>query len=168
MKNSFQFSDSYRTVDWDSLIRSANNTIVIAVFYWDKWVKEHEEALSEFLSKPDARIQFIFSNALDEVLRLFPGYSLEALQHKIEQTYKPLQNRFGGKVEVFHVPFPLNYSLQCFDDETLLLSFYEMFRGVQVDAPSIQIDLRQHPNTRKFYQKELQGLLNLANIGLAR
>lgn len=156
----FHFSDSYRTFDWISQIEGAENSIVICVYYWDKWVKSYSKELKTFLQKPNSTLQFIFSNALDEVQRLFPKHSLSELQHKIDQTYQPLKIQFPEKVKVATVPHPLNYSMQCFDDSTLILSFYEMFRTSPVDSPAVQIDLRQNPNTRKFYEKELKSLIS--------
>ena len=155
----FHFIDSHRTIDWNKHIQSANQSIVICVYYWDKWMKEHEKSLCEFLNKPNTTLQFVFSDALDEVQRLFPNHTIESLEKKIEQTYQPLKQAFPAKVLVSKVPHPLNYSLQCFDDSTLFLSVFEMYRTKQVDSPSIQIDLNQNPNTKKFYEKEIQHLV---------
>lgn len=160
-----EFCDTYRQVDWNALISQANCSIVICVYFWDKWVKQHEEVLCDFLKKPEASIQFFFSGAFPEVQRLFPNNTIEELKSKIHNTYLPLQSFLkthdlpANKVKVHYLPQPLNYSMQCIDDKTLLMSFFEMFRSTQVDSPSIRIDLDKAQNSRKFYKKELQGLI---------
>lgn len=159
------FYDTYREVDWNTLIRAANHSIVICVYFWDKWIKQHEQALFEFLTKPESSIQFFFSSALSEMQRLFPGNTVEDLERKINHTHQSLQNFLKtrhlpeNKVLVHHVPFQLNYSMQCVDDTILLMSFFEMFRTVQIDSPLIQIDLSKAPNSKNFYLKELKGLI---------
>ncbi len=167
-KGLIEFCDTYRQVDWNALISNANQSIVICVYFWDKWVQQHEQALCDFLKKPNTSLQFFFSSALPEIQRLFPNNTIEQLKDKIRNTYMPLQSFLNAhhlpanKVTIHHVPHPLNYSMQCLDGKTLLMSFFEMFRSDQVDSPSIRIDLDQAPNSKKFYQKELQGLIELS------
>lgn len=152
-----QFHESYRQVDWDALLQEANHSLHIMVYYWDKWVHKHEKALQTFLSKPQAEIHFFFSQNLDEVQRFFPSHSKEELASKIEKTFRPLQP--FGKVHVHNLPTLLNYSMQCIDNKTLVLSFFEMHRSPQVDAPGLVIDLEKSPHINQFYHKELQGIL---------
>lgn len=167
MKNCLrQFHESYRQVDWDHLLNETSHTLNIAVYYWDKWVREHEAALTLFLKKPDAKIRFFFSNQLSEVQKLFPGNSIAQLEEKIQKTYRPLQEMLKvhqlplHKVSVHFVPRLLNYSMQCVDDTLLILSFFEMYRQEQVDSPAMIIDLEKSQQIRQFYEKELKGLLS--------
>lgn len=161
-----EFNTSYRETDWNKILSNANQSIDIVVYYWDKWIKEHENSLFQFLSKPNSKLNFFFSNNYPEIQRLFPGNTQEQLKSKIENTYKPLQHYLKkhhlpeGKVNVHYVPTPLNYSMQCIDNKILVLSFFEMFRQNQVDSPAILIDLDKSPPLKAFYQKELQGFLN--------
>lgn len=158
-----KFCDSYRENDWNSLISQSNQSIVICSYYWNKWTEQHQQTLERFLLKDGSSIHFFFSNAYSEILRLFPNLSLDELKIKILQTYQPLCDFLrhhhlpSSKVKATFIPFPLNYSFQCFDDHLLTLSIFEIFRSTQIDAPSFLIDLNQNPNTKAFYQKELKG-----------
>lgn len=152
------FHESYRQVDWEALLHDANHSLHIMVYYWDKWVHKYEKALKVFLHKPQAQIHFFFSQNLEEVQRLFPSHTKEELVSKIEKTFMPLQQ--FGKVHVYDLPTLLNYSMQCIDNKTLVLSFFEMHRTPQVDAPGLVIDLTRSPHLQQFYQKELQGILS--------
>lgn len=165
-----EFCDSYREVDWNSLINQAESSLIICVYFWDKWVQQHEQALCDFLKKPKACIEFFFSNAFTEVQRLFPQNTVEQLRRKVRDTYLPLQNFLemhhlpATKIKIHYLPFPLNYSMQCLDEKILLLSFFEMFRMNQVDSPLISIDLDKAPNSKKFYTKELLGFRACSKI----
>ncbi len=159
-----QFHESYRQVDWKSIISQANHSLNIVVYYWDKWVEEHRQALEDFLRKPHAVIRFFFSEDIEGVHRLFPSHSIQELKQKIERTHQPLQQFLkdkrlsSSKVSVHFQPHLLNYALQCIDDKLLILSFFEMFRKErQVDSPAMIIDLEKSPHLRSFYQKELMG-----------
>ena len=160
-----QFQESYRQVDWATLLAEAQESLTIMVYYWDKWVYQHEAELWRFLQKPGSKIQFFFSSNLEEVQKLFPKNTQEQLSQKIRATYQPLQDLLKAhelpaeKVSVRFLPRPLNYSLQCIDNRILVLSFFEMFRTEQVDSPALVIDLERSPHLQKFYQKELKGLL---------
>lgn len=161
------FHESYRQIEWKNLLSHANRSINIVVYYWDKWVQEHDKELCDFLRKPQAKIQFFFSEDLAGVRRLFPNNSIDQLSGKIRNTYQPLQeflkkNKLPvGKVAVQFLPHILNYSMQCIDDRILVLSFFEMFREEQIDSPSIIVDLEKSPHMKKFYQKEMKGFMNL-------
>lgn len=160
-----QFHESYRQVDWARLLTQANESLNVVVYYWDKWVQEHEQALFHFLQKPNAKLRFFFSNKLSEVTKLFPNHTEQQLVEKIKKTYEPLQhyltskNLPSDKVSVYFLPRLLNYSMQCIDDKILVLSFFEMFRAEQVDGPAMVIDLATSPHLKRFYEKELKGFL---------
>lgn len=153
-----EFHESYRKVNWDSLIQQAEHSLTIVVYYWDKWVKEHEKSLQQFLKKPSAKIQFFFSDNLAEVQKLFPNNTREQLEEKIRLTYQPLQKLAPDQVSVTFLPQLLNYSMQAIDDKILVLSFFEMFRQEQVDSPALVLDLEKSQNLKKFYTKEIKGL----------
>lgn len=162
--------DSYRQVDWATLIPQAERSLVICVYYWDKWVKQYETLLCDFLRKPETSIHFFFSSAFSEMQRLFPDHPLPELREKIKNTHLPLkqflrtQRLPTAKLRVHHLPFPLSYAMQCVDDKLLVMSFFPMFRDAHAhaDAPGILIDLSQAPNSKKFYDKEHQRLLACA------
>lgn len=160
-----QFQESYRQVEWQTLLKQAQHSLNIAVYYWDKWIQEHEALLVGFLQKPKAKIQFFFSSHLDQVQQLFPNNTVDQLSEKIRKTYQPLQTFLKthhlpmDKVSVRFLPRLLNYSMQCIDDKILVLSFFEMFRKEQVDSPVIVVDLKKSPHLRKFYEKELKGFI---------
>lgn len=161
--------ESYRNVNWDGLLSRAEHSLHIVVYFWDKWVRQHEKQLTKFLQKPNAKIHFFFSNQLEEVQKLFPNNSVDQLSEKIQMTYQPLQDYLRvhqlplDKVSVHFLPRLLNYSLQCVDESMLVLSFFEMYRKEQVDSPALVIDLKQVAHVQKFYQKELQGLKHEAS-----
>lgn len=158
-KSLLEFRESYRQVDWQDLLQKAENSLNIVVYYWDKWVQEHEKALQAFLKKPNASIHFFFSSKLEEVQKLFPNNTTTQLSKKIENTYKPLMAYNRNKVIVRFLPRLLNYSMQCVDDKILLMSFFEMYRQEQVGSPAIIIDLEASPHLESFYRKELKGFL---------
>jgi hypothetical protein len=156
------FYPSYREVPWDNLLSHAKTTLDIVVYYWDKWTNQHILTLQRLLKNPEAKIRFFFADesdprVLSEILRLFPANQAEELKSKIRHTYEPLGTT--PQVEVYRVPHLLNYSMQCMDGKILVLSLFEMYRQQQVDSPAIVIDLTKEPNLKKFYQKELDGLI---------
>ena len=160
------FHESYRQVDWKSLLRQASHSLHISVYYWDKWVHENERELCNFLFKPHSEIHFFFSSDSPGVRRLFPNKTTDQLFENIRNTYQPLQeflksnNLPDGKVTAHFLPYLLNYSMQCIDDRILVLSFFEMFRMEQIDSPAIILDLNKSPHLKKFYHKEIKGFLN--------
>ena len=158
-----EFHESYRGIDWAGLLQKANGSLIIAVYYWDKWVKQHERELRRFLDKGGA-IQFFFSSQLEEVQKLFPGNTVDELKGKIERTYKPLVEYAGDKVKVGFVPRLLNYSMQCIDNRFLVMSFFEMYRSSQADSPGFVVDLEKSNSLNSFYRKELDGFVKEALI----
>lgn len=163
------FYPSFRQVPWSELIKGTNHSLDIAVYYWDKWIKEYETDLLQFLAKPKSQLRLILADdkipaVFAEIKRLFPKNTDQDLHTKIQNTYQLLQKLAQdqqlspNKIEVYQLPHVLNYSMQCFDEKILILSFYEMFRETPVDGPAIAIDLEVAPSLKEFYLKELQGM----------
>jgi hypothetical protein len=159
-----QLFESYRAVNWKDLLERANHTINIVVYYWDKWVAEHQQSLEQFL-------RFFFADeripkVLTEIERLFPG-AYGHVPERIKGTYENLQlmlNEFqlpASKIEVYRLPYLLTYSMQCIDDKILVLSLFEMYRKKPVDSPAFVIHLDEAEHVRKFYKKELEEMMQI-------
>lgn len=177
IKNSFQtskgligFYESYREVPWPELLNSLQSSFDIVVYYWDQWIQQHFDALTSFLQKPGTHMNLVLADEsnpaiMNDLMRLFPNKSHEKLIRQIADTYEPLRDYVKqydlpiNKVEVFRLPYLLNYSLQCLDGKTLILSFFEMYRSQQqVGGPAIVINLEQAPQLKQFYLKEIKGM----------
>ncbi len=164
------FYHSWQEVDWEELIHKAEKSLDIAVFYWDKWTEFHLEALFAFLSRPDTRVRFIFTDDRDTKLlravrEIFPDHTEEEIRQKIDRTTRPLEdfvkaNRFASsKVEVVKVDKLLSYPFQIIDSRFVVLSVFEMVREGGAKAPAFLIDLEKSETLARFFEKELQGLL---------
>jgi hypothetical protein len=164
------FYPSFRQIPWADLLRETNRSIDIMVYYWNKWVKEYEDELIQFLNKTKSQLRLFLADdqlpeVFSEIQRLFPNNKQEELREKIARTYQPLQhfleqNQLSlSKLEVYKLPHVLNYSLQCFDGKILVMSFFEMFRDNSVDGPAIAIDLEVAPTLKDFYLKEIEGAI---------
>ena len=163
------FHESFRQVDWPAYLEKAERSIDIVVYYWDQWISSHHHLLTKFLQKPNSKIRFFMADdsnfrLFEDIIRLFPKNTPELLKEKIVNTYMPLKSHLIqhnlplSKLEVYKLPHLLNYSIVCIDEKKLILSFFEMYREEQIDAPACVIDLKDTHLLKKFINKELHGM----------
>ncbi len=167
------FHDTFRHVNWSELLSSANATVDIVVYYFDSWVNANYDSLRAYFSKPGSRMRVFVSDPRDDaivenVTRLFPEYTPQVVRDKIARTGDRLLQALresGGdpeRLEFYYVPHHLNYSAQCLDERTLVLSIYEMFRKSRIDSPAIVLDLTRSDHMARYWHKERAGLLQVS------
>jgi uncharacterized membrane protein YeaQ/YmgE (transglycosylase-associated protein family) len=164
------FYETYRQVDWKSLLNDASQQIDIVVYYFDSWVNSNYDDIVQYFGKPGTKMRVFVADPEDEavlsnVQRLFPEYRQEEIKGKIERTGERLAAALAdaggnsGRLEFYHVPHVLNYSIQTIDGKILVLSVFEMFRKRKIDSPAVVVDLQCSTQVVAFWQKELEGLL---------
>ncbi|MDH3972920.1 MAG: nucleotide-binding protein [Deltaproteobacteria bacterium] len=165
------FHETYRKVNWSSLLERADSNIDIVAYYFDSWVNANYEAIVNFFKKRDTKMRVFVANPEDDfiiknVQRLFPEYSEQTINEKIEHTGERFNKAVidaGGdpnRFEFYYVPHFLNYSVQCVDNNILVLSIFEMFREMKIDSPALVINLEMSDHLLRFWQKELEGLIS--------
>lgn len=167
------FHEVYRSVNWPQLILSGQHNIDIVVYYLDSWVAANYDPLVSYFRKPRSKIRLFVSDPNDDftmkvVHKLFPEYNEEVLKSKIIRTGKLLAQALseaGGsadRLEVYYVPGLLNYSARCIDYKELSIGLFEINRQLKIDSPIITIDLSKSVHLTEFWDKEIQGLLNIS------
>ena len=167
------FYDTYRQVDWAKLLNQAQSSIDIVVYYFDSWVNYNYEHVVNFFRRDGTRMRIFVADPHNQdlianVRRLFPEYIEATIKEKISHTGERLANALrdaGGtqdRLEFYYVPHFLNYSIQCFDEETLVLSVFEMFRQHKIDSPAVILDLNNSDHLLRYWTKELEGLLRVS------
>jgi hypothetical protein len=169
-----QFHDTFRHVNWNLLIEDAGENIDIVVYYFDSWVIANYDALKKYFSRSNTKIRVFVSNPnndsnITEIHRLFPEYSEDEIKGKIKRTGERITEALtesGGnknRIELYYVPHLLNYSAQCIDNRTLILSIFEMYRKKKIDSPCFIIDLTKTEQVQKFWRKEIDGLKEISD-----
>lgn len=164
------FHDSFRQVNWNSLLSNATESLDIVVYYFDSWVNANYEQLVQFFRKPGTRVRIFLSNPNDKeiienIQRQFPEYNRDLIKAKVAHTKERFElvltaaGATEDRLEVYYVPHVLNYAVQCIDGKKFVLSVFEMFRQHRIDSPAFVIDLDTNPHMLKFWEKELKGLL---------
>lgn len=167
------FHESFRSADWTRLLGDHTGRLDIVVYYFDSWIKQNHEPLVAFFRKPSTRVRVFVADPNDAVVaktlaRLFNEYKPDELTSKVARTGERLASilREAGaaaeRLEFYFVPHVLNYSAQCLDDRTLVLSPFEMYRKGKIDSPAIVIDLARSPDVATWWAKERDGLLSVA------
>ena len=167
------FHDTFRGVDWPSLLTQANSTIDIIVYYFDSWVNTNYDLLIDFFRKPGTRIRVFVADPYNEEImsnleRLYSESSREVLLHKVTHTKERFQSALkdahgqAGQFEFYYVPFVLNYAVQCIDDDFLVLSFFDMFRQQRIDSPAVIVKLDASEHLERFWRNEFAGIIRSA------
>lgn len=162
--------ESYRQVNWAELLESSDRTVDLVAYYFDSWVNANYESLKKFFARPNTRLRMIVSDPRDASLlhhvhSLFPEYSEEQVRHKVQMTGERLLAALvdtGGnpnRLEFYYYPKPLMYSAQCFDNRTLVMSFFEMQRRLKIDSPALVTDLTRAKHLFDYWEKEWTGLV---------
>ncbi len=165
----FGFYDRARDVDWKSILKYADKSLDIMVFYWGTWVDTYAEELTQFLSKPGTRLRLVMSDArnpliLREMKRLFPEHNEAEIFARVKGTQAKLNaiaakvGEGGGKLELFLVPRMLSYPWQRIDGEVVIYSLFEMCRQGRVDSPAVVGNLLDSEPLRQFFDKEWEGV----------
>ncbi len=165
------FYETFRLVDWRTLLSNSQGHIDIVVYYFDSWVNSNYESIVTFFQKPRTTMSIFVADPNDKFIlanvhRLFPEYSEDVIREKIARTGYRLADALreaGGsseRINFFYVPHFLNYSAQCIDGRILVMSFFEMYRRLKIDSPAIIIDLNKSQHLAGYWDKELSGLQN--------
>ncbi len=167
------FYETYNKCEWDRLLNESRNCIDVVVYYYDSWIKTNHEGLVTFFQKPDTKIRIFVSDpdnemVLDMYKRLFRDTTIETTKEKVKKTglrILSVAEEAGvspERIQLFFVPHVLNYAAQCFDKNTLALSFFELNREVKISSPVILLDLNKSKQLEKFWEKELEYLLKVS------
>lgn len=165
-----EYQDTFKKINWDTLITQSGSRIDIVVFYFDSWVNAHWDSLVAYMSRPNTTIRLFLSNPNDPELlahvnRLFPEYSTELIQQKITTTYDRFLevlkkvNVSQSRLELYYYKYPFNHSFQIFDDRYVVVSFFEMYRNKKIDSPAIVFDTEHSKHLHEYFDKELSGIL---------
>jgi hypothetical protein len=165
------FNDTYRDVDWDRWLASAEHSFDIVVYYYDSWTRANFENLRAYFEHKSSKLRIVMADPrvpenMHTVERLFPEYQSATLREKIERTGERLANALaeaGGpftRLEVYYFPHPLPYSAQCLDGRVLVLSVFEVFRQERIESPAVVIDLQKSSHVAKYWAKEFEGLVS--------
>ncbi len=167
------FYETYRHVDWKSILNEATDSIDIMAYYYDSWVNQNYEELVSFFGRSGTKMRVFVSDPEDEYIlsnvhRIFPEYTREEVAQKISRTGSRMFDALTeagahpNRLEFYYVPHLLNYSAQVVNNSFLILSIFEMYRTTKIDSPTIVINLKQSEHIRKYWHKERDGLLNCA------
>lgn len=163
--------ESYRQVDWKRTLSSATKSVDLVAYYFDSWVNSNFDALVRFFENPGAKLRLFQSDPhvpsnLDELRRLFPEYSADELTMKVLRTGSriaeaaQLAQAQPTQLEVRFLQTRLSYSAQCVDKALLHVSVFEMFRKNRIDSPVTVFDLNKSAHLKRYWEKELSGLLH--------
>lgn len=170
-----EFYETYRGINWPKLLAESHNNIDIIVYYYDSWVNANYEHLVAYFRKPRTAMRVFVADPNDDfilgnVSRLFPEYTRDEIKGKVERTGQRIMQavREAGaapeRFEFYYVPHVLNYSAQCMDDRTLILSVFEMYRKQKIDSPAFLLDLTKSAPLASYWNKELAGLVKESQL----
>lgn len=163
------FEEEFYECDWKDLINSSSSHIDIVVYYFDSWINRYRSELINFLKQSDTTITIIVSDPdiednFQNIQRLFPDSKEEVLKSKIYKTYTRFINiaREAGAdpscIDFYFYPYPLNYSIQKFDNSKTVVSFFEMFRVDHIKSPVFVLNTEKSSRLKAFFEKEINGL----------
>lgn len=165
------FKETFRDISWKELIEGSSKTIDIVVYYFDSWVNYNNQALTNFLLKPNTKIRVFVANPddpflIENVRRLFNEYNAETVKEKVSHTYERFLDIYAQigadkkRFEFYYYPYFLNYSLQVFDSKKAVFSVFEMYRKQKIDSPALVVDLKKSTHLGNYVKKELDGILS--------
>ncbi len=164
------FKDTFRQIDWESVIGHATNSFDIVVYYFDSWTRNNIESIRTFFDRKTSSMRIVMADLdvpenMAMITRLFPEYDEATLRTKVERTGRRLAQALsesGGpasRLQVYYCSHPLPYSAQCLDGKVLIMSVFEAYRKGQIDSPAILIDLERSEHLARYWSKEIDGLI---------
>lgn len=142
---------------WTSELNRCQKNLVVIVYYFDSWVKEHRAEISALLGR-GVNITLVMSDVSPQSLSsIFPQIDVETIKRKISDTpkrFRELSTDCAGIVDVVSMERPLSYSAVCFDDHKIYISFYEYGRVMGIESPVFEIDLSRSPFMNQFWVAE--------------
>lgn len=169
-RKKIDYVEEFYDCDWTELITSSEQNIDIIVYYFDTWIKRNRKAILKFFQKPQTTIRIIVADPEIEenfraIRRLYHNHDEQTIKNKIYNTYHQIfaiiqqAGANANRLQFYLSPHFLNYSIQCFDQKILVISVFEMVRGMEVTAPAFIIDLRESRKLKYFLEKEIEGLI---------
>lgn len=152
-------------VPWSELLAKAME-VEFAVSYMDTWVNETADALKGVLDRGGLIRVFLpkpGTAAAKRVVERFQGSPQRVILDKIEHTpaklnaIRRLSSSPDARLEVFLTEVFCMHCVMRIDNRYLILSPFDHFRGVHIDAPAIVLSAQKYEDILKWAAKEFDG-----------
>ena len=165
---------NYKQVTWKNYIDESQNICIVA-FYFDKWVDQNEDSIKRFLLKDNSHLIIYLPDPenvelLKRICEIIPRHTPDKLIERIEKSVKKIVNMINrqrinhGKVTIKYYERFFTYTMQIFDNKTVLLSINGMCRIGDYNSPYIEIDITKEYNLTLFINGEYEQLANNSKI----
>jgi len=171
---------NYRHVEWEKLLRNSK-TLDIAVVYYDSWIKSNWETLITFF-KNDGHLRIILPNPsnatnISDMLKYFPKMEndsdslitrINLTQSFIKDAYNSSVQKHGkhGSYEIHFIENSINYPLVIVDHKVAVVSVFEHFSDMRVNAPSVVIPYGNDAVLNAYWNKEITLLIKASKLQL--
>jgi hypothetical protein len=165
---SVDFFGLYEEVQWDAYFENSMKLDICGHFV-NRWAQNQRPHIEQFFRR-GGHMRIILPDTENEHILLtmitrYPNRTPSQIVEKITQTKTSIEEIYSyagnnnAQLEVFYTTKCIWYPAFCFDDNLLVLSFYEMSRRVSIEAPAIVVDLSQTDITKHWFLKEFSSIM---------